>query len=301
MYVNDVMLRDGLQLEETILTVEQKEVLAKGLIDAHIRTIEFGSFVHPQLVPQMANSGALFKQLYPDEKVDFISLVPNLKGVEMAYEHGVKIVNYVFSASNTHNMQNVRQTTEHSLDELTCIQSFCVHNKIELRVSIATTFGCPFEGQVSQERIIEIIEQLQSNQIEYITLADTTGVANPKQVYDLLGNIRKRFPSITFNMHFHNTRGLGLANVLASLSAGVIRFDAALGGLGGCPFAPGATGNISTEDLIHMLHEMGVETGIDLDLLLETSKHLRNYLGHNLDSSVFWAGKATRKYNVEDM
>lgn len=299
--VNDVLLRDGLQLEEKLLSVDEKFQLLQALVAAHVNVVEFGSFVHPKFVPQMANSGELFAHAKTLRNVQLISLVPNRKGVERAAAHGVKIINFVFSASNTHNMQNVRKTTRESLAELATLQECCTEQKMQLNASIATTFGCPFEGEVKPDTIVAIVKELTALNITYITLADTTGVANPKQVYTLMVRLTNDFPDVTFNMHFHNTRGLGLANVLASLQAGITHFDAALGGLGGCPFAPGATGNIATEDLVHMLAEMGIDTAIDLDQLLDAAKLLKSIIGHDLDSSVFKAGKASRRYPVEEL
>lgn len=299
--VNDVLLRDGLQLEEKLLSVDEKFQLLQALVAAHVNVVEFGSFVHPKFVPQMANSGELFAHAKTLRNVQLISLVPNRKGVERAAAHGVKIINFVFSASNTHNMQNVRKTTRESLAELATLQEYCTEQKMQLNASIATTFGCPFEGEVKPDTIVAIVKELTALNITYITLADTTGVANPKQVYTLMVRLTNDFPDVTFNMHFHNTRGLGLANVLASLQAGITHFDAALGGLGGCPFAPGATGNIATEDLVYMLAEMGIDTAIDLDQLLDAAKLLKSIIGHDLDSSVFKAGKASRRYPVEEL
>ena len=296
--VNDVVLRDGLQLEENLLTVEEKLVLSNQLLDANVKTIEFGSFVHPKLVPQMANSKVLFQYLKGKQDTTFIALIPNLKGAEIAADICVKQVNYVFSVSNTHNRQNVRQTTDESLQALTEIKTYCDQKEIKVDISLATTFGCPFEGKVPAQRVHSIVEQLVKLDVHTITLADTTGMANPKQVYELVHSLVEKFPEQSFNLHFHNTRGMGLSNILAGIQAGVTSFDATLGGLGGCPFAPGATGNICTEDAVHMLHCMDIDTGIDLDKLIEASSYLKTLVGHELSSSVLKAGKSDRKYEV---
>ena len=296
--VNDVVLRDGLQLEENLLTVEEKLVLSNQLLDANVKTIEFGSFVHPKLVPQMANSKVLFQYLKGKQDTTFIALIPNLKGAEIAADICVKQVNYVFSVSNTHNRQNVRQTTDESLQALTEIKTYCDQKEIKVDISLATTFGCPFEGKVPAQRVHSIVEQLVKLDVHTITLADTTGMANPKQVYELVHSLVEKFPEQSFNLHFHNTRGMGLSNILAGIQAGVTSFDATLGGLGGCPFAPGATGNICTEDVVHMLHCMDIDTGIDLDKLIEASSYLKTLVGHELSSSVLKAGKSDRKYEV---
>jgi hydroxymethylglutaryl-CoA lyase len=293
------MLRDGLQLEDKILTVDEKYDLAVRLIEADVPSLEMGSFVHPKFVPQMANTGELFERLL--EKYgsnNFITLVPNLKGAQRAIEHGLSQLNFVFSASNTHNLQNVRQTTEESLDQFEAIKEFCDKHTIKLDVSIATTFGCPFEGQIAENRIQFIVKRIIESEPNIVTLADTTGMANPKQVYRLMKRLMEEYPDTRFNLHFHNTRGMGLSNLLAGMEAGVRSFDTSLGGLGGCPFAPGATGNVCTEDVVHMLHSMGIKTGINLDELIDTSARLRDILGHELSSSVLKAGKYDRRYPV---
>ncbi|MGK7376710.1 hydroxymethylglutaryl-CoA lyase [Planococcus sp. 1R117A] len=297
--INEVVLRDGLQLEAKILSLEEKKSLYNLLIDANVKTIEFGSFVHPKLVPQMANSGELYSAVStePDHPT-LIALIPNLKGAENAHLHNVDQVNFVFSASDTHNQQNVRKNTEESLEDLEAILKFCRSHEIALNVSIATTFGCPFEGEVPVERIQKLVSRLAEWKIDTITLADTTGMANPKQVFDLLSLLREKFPSQKFNLHFHNTRGMGLSNILASLQAGIDSFDTSLGGLGGCPFAPGATGNVCTEDVVHMLHNMGIETGLSLAGLLKASSALEKIVEHRTSSYLLKAGPSDRKYPV---
>ena len=297
--INEVVLRDGLQLEAKIVPLEEKKALYDLLIEANVKTIEFGSFVHPKLVPQMANSGDLFAAVSAEpERPALIALIPNLKGAENAQSHGVGQVNFVFSASDTHNQQNVRKNTEESLVDLEAILAFCNSHDITLNVSIATTFGCPFEGEVPVERIQSLVRRLVELKINTITLADTTGMANPKQVYDLLSVLRGEFSSQKFNLHFHNTRGMGLSNILASLQAGINSFDASLGGLGGCPFAPGATGNVCTEDVVHMLHQMGIDTGLSLDGLLKASAALEKIVEHKTPSYLLKAGPSDRKYPV---
>lgn len=297
--LNEVVLRDGLQLEEKILSIEEKQQLYTALRKAGISSYEFGAFVHPKRVPQMANSGEFFSAIEVDaEEVSLIALIPNLKGAERAKAFGVTEVNYVFSISNTHNLQNVQQSTEKSLEDLKAIKWYCGQNGLELNVSCATTFGCPFEGEIPVGRVLELIEEIVLLDIKTITLADTTGIANPKQVYDLMKQVLAQFPEQTFNLHFHNTRGMGLANILAGIEAGVRNFDTALGGIGGCPFAPGATGNVCTEDTVHMLHAMGIETGIELERLVDTSTLLSELVGHASPSYLVKAGPSTRKYPI---
>lgn len=297
--INEVVLRDGLQLEAKIASLEEKKALFDGLVRAGVETIEFGSFVHPKAVPQMANSGEFFAQIAEDPaRPALIALIPNLKGAELASSKGVERVNFVFSASNTHNLQNVNKTTEQSLEELKAIHSFCKMNGMVMNVSIATSFGCPFEGEVPPSRIHELVQNLINLKIDVVTLADTTGMANPRQVSELLENLKKVHPEQKFNLHFHNTRGMGLANILSALEAGADSFDTSLGGLGGCPFAPGATGNVCTEDAVHMLHRMGIETGITLEGLIETSHMLEKVVGHKTPSYILKAGPSNKKYPV---
>ncbi|WP_423798472.1 hydroxymethylglutaryl-CoA lyase [Neobacillus sp. SAB-20_R2A] len=296
--IYEVGLRDGLQLESKVLTVDEKVEIFSLLQKANVSQIEFGSFVHPKLVPQMANTAAFYEHLKSYPELSLVALVPNLKGLELAKQTGVKSVNYVFSASNTHNEQNVRQTTEQSLENFKYLSQFASDNEINFNVTVATSFGCPFEGPVPRQRIMNLIEQLLLHNIKRITLADTTGMANPKQVYQLTKEVVNEWNNVEFGCHFHNTRGMGLSNILAGLEAGITVFDASLGGIGGCPFAPGATGNVCTEDVVHMLEEMGVRTSINLDGLIEASHRLGELLEHDLPGQVAKAGKSSRLYPV---
>lgn len=297
--INEVVLRDGLQLETKIASLEEKETLFRQLVEANVQTVEFGSFVHPKAVPQMANSGDFYEAISTEPAGPaLIALIPNLKGAELARLRGVERVNFVFSASDTHNEQNVNKKTAESVEELKAIQEFCGKNGMVLGVSIATSFGCPFEGEVPPARIHELTDMLVRMQIGIITLADTTGMANPRQVSELLSGLKDAYPQQKFNLHFHNTRGMGLANILAGLDAGIDSFDTSLGGLGGCPFAPGATGNVCTEDVVHMLHNMGIETGISLEGLLTASRTLETVVGHPTPSYLLKAGPSDRKYPV---
>ena len=298
-FINEMVLRDGLQLEDKVLSVEEKVLLFSQLKEAGVNSFEFGSFVHPKLVPQMANSGELYTEIKKDaESLSLIALVPNLKGAERAQEVGVGQINFVFSASDTHNMQNVNKSTLESVQELKEINAFCSRFEIKLNVTIATSFGCPFEGDIPKSRILLSVKQMFDFNIDTLTLADTTGIANPNQVYELVNEVRMSFPQQKLGLHFHNTRGMGLSNILAGIKAGVTTFDSALGGLGGCPFAPGATGNVCTEDVVHMLHSMGMKTNVRLEGLLETSALLEEVIGHKNKSYILKAGPYDRKYPV---
>lgn len=299
--INEVVLRDGLQLEKKIVSVEEKKLLFTQLKKAGVKSFEFGSFVHPKLVPQMANSGELFSEVSKDgNRLDLIALVPNLKGAERAREFGVNQINFVLSASDTHNLQNVHKTTGESIAELKEINAYCNQFGMILNVTLATTFGCPFEGEIPLSRILETVKKMFDFNIDTLTLADTTGMANPKQVYEVVSEVRASFPNQQLGLHFHNTRGMGLSNILAGIHAGVTSFDTALGGLGGCPFAPGATGNVCTEDVVHMLHSMGMQTNIDLGELLKASATLEKVVEHQNSSYILKAGPYDRKYPVSN-
>ena len=295
--INEVGMRDGLQLEDRIFSVDEKAELIGALVRAGMKTVEFGAFVHPKLVPQMAGSDEVFRRIR-DLEADFIGLIPNLTGAKLAAAAGVQRVNSVISASNTHNLQNVRRTTEQSLEGFREIAAFCREQEMLLDCAVSTSFGCPFEGAIAPDRVFWVVDELIQAGVNEISIADTTGIANPAQVYSLASELKKRWPEQVFTLHFHNTRGMGLANLIAGMQAGITSFDASLGGLDGCPFAPGATGNICTEDTVHMLGEMGIETGLDLDLLIEASKRLEVLAGHQLPGHVIKSGKSTRLYPV---
>lgn len=293
--ITDVVTRDGLQDEERIVSTENKVRLIEGLIRTGVRSIEVTSFVHPKVVPQMADAEVLLERLPRHQGVTYSALVPNRKGAERALAAGVDEIRLVVSASESHNRTNLNRSVAETLNEIREVCRFIAQRgqNVVLAGTVATAFGCPFEGRTPLERLIWVVGELYAIGVRRIGLADTTGMANPRQVYETVSSIRERFPDVTFWLHLHNTRDLALANALAGLQAGVRHFDSSLGGLGGCPFAPGATGNVSTEDLVHMLHEMGIETGINLDGLLELGRQLRKIVGHELDSAVARAGKAS--------
>jgi hydroxymethylglutaryl-CoA lyase len=291
--VTDVVCRDGFQDEARLVSTEAKLDLLGQLVRAGLRSIEATSFVHPKVVPQMADADAVVAGAPRDDGVRYSALLPNRKGAERAIAAGIDEIHLVVSASDSHNRANLNRTTAQSLEQLAEVAAFVRREApgVTLVGTLATAFGCPFEGVVPLERLRWAIEHFQAMGMEQIVLADTTGMANPLQVERTLRALRERFGELEWGLHLHNTRGLGLANAYAGLQAGVARFDASLGGLGGCPFAPGATGNISTEDLVHMLHEIGIETGIDLDALIAAARSLPALVGHEIDSFVVKGGK----------
>lgn len=300
--VTDVVCRDGFQDEPRLVPTEEKLRVIKGLVRAGVTSIEATSFVHPKVVPQMADADQVVAQAPRNGGVTYSALLPNLKGAQRALAAGIDEIHLVVSASDSHNRANLNRTTHESLNQLADVSKY-VHREdpgVILVGTIATSFGCPFEGHVPLNRLYSVIEHFVSMGIELITLADTTGIANPQQVGRTVSAVKERFPQLEWALHLHNTRGMGLANMFAGLQLGVTRFDASLGGLGGCPFAPGATGNIATEDVVHMLHEMGVATGIDLDALMAEARRLPGIVGHEVESFVIKGGKACDLHPFEE-
>lgn len=292
-YVHEVVTRDGLQNEAAFVPTETKIALINELSATGVAKIEVTSFVSPRAVPQLADAEAVMRGIERRPDVTYAVLVPNVRGAERALVCGVDEIHLVLSASETHNRANVRRTIAESLDEFAAVMRLVRGTGVTVTGVIGTSFGCPYEGAVAPTRVFSLVESFLELGMDGITLADTTGMAHPKQVYDLASDVRTRWPDVSLTLHFHNTRGMGLANVLAGLHAGVTRYDASLGGIGGCPFAPGATGNICTEDLVHMLEVMGYDTGVDLDRLLAVANKLPDILGHDVPSCVLKAGKIT--------
>lgn len=289
--VQEVSPRDGLQIEPTWVATADKIALIDQLSLAGFSRIEAGAFVSPKAIAALRDGAEVFRGIRRQPGVTYVALIPNLRGAQRALEAGADELNLVLSASQTHNLANVRMRCEQSLAGFADIVALTRGTALSLNGSIATTFGCPFEGKVDEDRVLRLVEACRELGMQGITLADTTGMANPRQVYRLVQRVLAQVPAAALTLHFHNTRGLGLSNVLAAYEAGARRFDAALGGLGGCPFAPGASGNICTEDLVNLCEEMGLETGIDLPHLLTLSRGLPALLGHDMPGQVAKAGR----------
>ena len=287
----EVVTRDGLQNEKTIMATERKLMLIDAVVAAGVKIIEAGSFVNPKAVPQMADTEQVFASIKARQDVEYRALILNKRGIERAFDCGVKKAKLTLSASQSHQKANANQSHEEIFANFAEIAEYAGQNGITLSGAIATAFGCPFEGAIPLQTIIDIARRYYEIGVSELSLSDTTGMADPALVYRTVSAMRERFPDIIWNLHFHNTRGMGLANVLAGMQAGVSRFDASLGGLGGCPFAPTASGNIVTEDLVHMLELMGIETGIDLGKLIEAAKMLQSFVDHELVSAVLKAGR----------
>ena len=295
-YINDVGVRDGFQIEKNFIPTETKIAFIDQLSKTGLAKIEATSFVHPKFVPNMADAETVLANIQRVAGVTYSALTPNIKGMERAvacHQSGARIdeMNLFMSASETHNMANVKRTTAQSLEDFAVMVPMAKANGIRMNGTVSTSFGCPFEGAVSEARVMEIAAQYLAIGFDGLTFADTTGMANPRQVERMMREAVKRFPGTEITLHFHNTRGMGLANVVAGIAAGVVHYDASIAGLGGCPFAPGATGNICTEDLVNMLQDMGIDTGIDLDILLAAAVKIPAIVGHDVPGQVMKAGK----------
>ena len=290
--IREVGPRDGLQNEAGWVPTEQKIELINALSHTGLKRIEAVSFVHPKAIPQMRDAAEVISRIERQPGVTYSAIVPNAQGARRAVEARLDEVEIFLSASESHNRKNVRMSVEESLAAAGEIAAILGENNLPFDAVISTAFGCPYEGDVPAQRVYWVAERLLklTPQPLRITLGDTTGMANPAQVDRLVSEFRRRFPEVELSLHFHNTRGSGLANVLAGLLAGVTLFDSSLGGLGGCPYAPGATGNITTEDLVNMLNDMDIATGIDLAKLIECARLAQGYVGHELPSQVLKAG-----------
>ncbi len=284
--------RDGLQNISEFLPTEKKITLLKLLIESGLKRIEATSFVHPKAVPQFRDAKEVIEAVVGIPGVRLRALVPNLVGVKNALASGVRELSFVFSVSESHNKNNVNRTREESVEELRQIlQLKEVYPDMDVQLSLATTFGCPFEGESKEAEILKYVRVGKKMGLDTITLADTVGYGNPRQVRQILRACMREFPSITFGVHFHNTRGLGLANILVCLEEGITLLDSSIGGLGGCPFAPGATGNVSTEDLVFMLDGMGIQNGIKIEGLFKAAQFLKDNLRDlQISSALFKAG-----------
>jgi hydroxymethylglutaryl-CoA lyase len=289
--VQEVAPRDGLQIEPIWVATADKIALIDQLSLAGFSRIEAGSFVSPKAIPALRDGEQVFHGIARQPGVTYVALIPNLKGAQRALAARADELNLVLSASQSHNRANMRMTREQSLAGFTEVLELARGTSVSLNGTIATTFGCPFEGAIDERVVMDLVDAYQRLGMQGVTLADTTGMANPRQVYALVRRVLEQLPAEALTLHFHNTRGLGLSNVLAAYEAGARRFDASLGGLGGCPFAPGASGNICTEDLVNLCEEMGIPTGIDLPRLLDLSRTLPALLGHEMPGQVAKAGR----------
>ena len=299
--ITEVGPRDGFQSEKTILKTEDKIDIINHLIDAGYQRIEVSSFVSPKAIPQLADAETILDKVKRNSKSTLAALVPNAKGALRAVEAKLDEIVVFLSASESHNKKNVNRTVKESLQGFKEIADIAGKNNIPVQGDIATAFGCPFEGNVSSKKLVDISKEYKLMGFKGVTLGDTTGMATPPVVTNAINAIRDNVPDFEITLHFHNTRGVGLANVMTGLNQGISDYESCFGGMGGCPFAPNATGNICSEDLIYLLHEMGIETGIDLDQLINIAKKVESLVGHKLPGQVMRAGPRLLSYSMDDV
>ena len=291
--ITEVGPRDGLQNETRNLSTADKVALIRQLATAGCEEIEITSFVHPKAIPNLADAAEVAAAT-ADLPITRFALIPNERGYQRALEAGVDGITLVLSATDSHNQKNLNCTSQESIDALAPLAQRAQGDGLIARVSISMVFGCPFEGNPGLERITSLVGTMADKGFQRIGLCDTIGIADPAQVFEWGNLLRHRFPTIEFELHLHNTYGRGMVNVMAGLQAGIRRFDSCIGGLGGCPFAPGATGNIATEDLVAMLDASKVACGIDLNSLLVTSDSLAQQLDKRLNSNLWQVHRAQR-------
>jgi len=296
----EVGTRDGFQIEPDFIPTEQKIEVVNRLSEAGLPRIEVTSFVHPKVVPALRDAETVMAGITRRPGTVYAALVPNDKGAVRAVDAGVDEIHTVVSASESHNLANVNMTIAESLEKLRAVGQVAARARKPVVAGISTSFGCPFEGAVPLAQLERVVTGLVDIGVRGIGLADTTGMANPAQVSRALAHLMPKFPGIEWTLHTHDTRAMAIPNLLAAMEHGVTCFDASIGGLGGCPFAPGASGNVCTEDLVHCLHAMGVETGIDLDRLIATSRRVQEIIGRALPGQIIKAGKWDRRYPLPD-
>lgn len=296
----EVGTRDGFQIEPDFIPTDQKIEVVDRLSATGMPKIEVTSFVSPKAVPQLKDAEAVMAKIQRRPETVYSALVPNDKGAVRAVDAGVDEIHTVVSASESHNLANVNMTIAESIQKLRSVAEVARRAKVAVSAGLSCSFGCPFEGDVPVAQLESVLGRLVDLGAKAIGLADTTGMANPAQVSRVLEHLIPKFPGIEWTLHTHDTRAMAIPNILAAMELGVTHFDASIGGLGGCPFAPGASGNVCTEDLIHCLHAMGVETGVDLDALIETSKRVEEIIGRALPGQIIKAGAWTRRYPVPD-
>ena len=290
LFFNDVVARDGFQIEPNFIPTDDKVALIDALSQCGFAKIEVTSFTSPKAIPMLRDAEEVMRRIQRVQGVEYTVLVPNLRGAERAFESRADEFNLVMSTSETHNRANLRMDREKSVAALAEVIRF-VDGRTPINVSLSTAFGCPMEGDVPQSVVEQYVQRFADLGVRGISICDTTGMAHPAQVSKMAEDLLRKFDSVQLTFHFHNTRGMGLANILAAVQSGITRFDGSLGGLGGCPYAPGASGNISSEDAIHMLDAMGYETGINLDALLTIAKQLPQIVGHGVPGQVVKAGR----------
>jgi hydroxymethylglutaryl-CoA lyase len=291
-YFNEVVTRDGFQIEPSFVPTDAKVALIDALSLCGYVKIEATSFTSPKAIPMLRDADEVMGRIQRVPGVEYTVLVPNLRGAERAMEAKADELNLVMSTSETHNLANLRMTRAQSFAALADVVRF-VDGKTPINVSLSTCFGCPMEGDVPQADVLAIARRFADHGVRGLTICDTTGMAHPLQVQRLVEALQSQLADVQLTLHFHNTRGMGLANILAAVQAGITHFDGSLGGLGGCPYAPGASGNVCSEDAIHMLDAMGYDTGMDVTKLIQLARQLPQIVGHDVPGQVAKAGRIT--------
>ncbi|HEY7804731.1 MAG TPA: hydroxymethylglutaryl-CoA lyase [Orrella sp.] len=294
-YMHDVSPRDGFQNESVFIETADKIAFINALSQCGFAKIEATSFTSPKAIPALRDAEDVMHEIVRAPGVEYTVLIPNVRGAERALACGIDEANLVMSVSETHNRANLRMTREQSLAQLGQVIEVLqtrssVNKRVAVNVSLSTAFGCPMEGEIAESEILRLVDNFARQGVKRISLCDTTGMAFPSQVRKLCRKAKANYPEMTFTLHFHNTRGLAQSNVLAAIDAGIDRFDAALGGIGGCPYAPGASGNACTEEVVHMLELEGFDTGVDLAKLMAVSAMLPNLVQHDVPSQILKAG-----------
>ncbi len=294
--INEVATRDGLQNESVFVETDDKVRLVDQLSELGYSKIEVTSFTSPTAIPALKDAEAVMHRIQRAPGVVYTALIPNVRGGERALECRVDEFNLVMSASETHNLANLRMTRPQSLRQLGEVAALALAAKVPVNVSLSCVFGCPMEGEVSQAAVLELVGKFAELGATGVTLCDTTGMAYPTQVFHICDSVAKAYPQLNITGHFHNTRGMGLVNTLAAVQAGIRQFDMSLGGIGGCPYAPGASGNVATEDVVHMLEWMGYDTGVSVPGLICAAHELERLVGHELPAQVSRSGERLKRH-----
>lgn len=289
-HFNEVVTRDGFQIEPNFIPTDDKVALLNELSQCGYAKIEVTSFTSAKAIPMLRDAEEVMGRIHRQPGVEYTVLVPNVRGAERALESGADEFNLVMSTSETHNWSNLRMPRDKSFAGLSEVIALAA-GRVPINVSLSACFGCPMEGNVPPDEVLRWAHRFAALGVRGLTICDTTGMAHPGQVAHLCTQLRQHFPGLQLTLHFHNTRGMGLANVVAAAHAGIDRFDGSLGGLGGCPYAPGASGNVCSEDAIHMLDAMGFDTGMDLPRLLQVAQRLPAIVGHEVPGQVAKAGR----------
>ncbi len=291
--ITEVCPRDGFQTLPENMATETKVDIINKIFECGFKQVEVTSFVHPKAVPQMKDADEVLQKINRPSNVILRALVPNLRGLERAIKADVNKVKLMLSATDSHSLNNANAKTYDAMKDFENIVKEAEGTKVKVGASISVAFGCPYEGEVPIERHIEICKRYEQIGIKEISLADTTGMAHPVSIKNIVSQLKGRFPDFHFSLHLHNTRGMAFANAVAGLEEGIIDFDSSVAGVGGCPYAPNASGNIATEDIVHGFGEMGIQTNVNLDKVIETAKYIQKLYPNNVDSFLLKAGKSS--------